>query len=260
MKDLTSISSLLAGFTKESSLNIVQELDNLQIFDEPLVGFASAEDPLFTELKKDTVIGAHHLTPKEWLPEAVSVVSYFLPFTLQVRKSNRTKDGLPSTEWLYGRVEGEAFNNAVRRFLAEKLIEAGCKAIVPCIDDRYKSKGYSSNWSERHVAYISGLGTFNLSKSIITEKGCAGRFGSIIIDKPLEYTKRPYTDLYEYCNNCGACIRRCPVQAISKSGKEHLPCGKFLNEITMKRFAPRYGCGKCQTSVPCEARIPIVKN
>ena len=40
---------------------------------------------------------------------------------------------------------------------------------------------YASNWSERHVAYVCGLGTFGC-QGLITSKGLAGRFGSIITD------------------------------------------------------------------------------
>lgn len=256
MKDLISIASLLSGFTRESALNRVEKLDNLYIFDEPLVGIADAEDPLFSKLKSDDVIGPHHLAPKEWMPEAGTVISYFLPFSLKVRRANRLNDGMPAIEWLYGRVEGEMFNNALRKFLVDKFNEEGIKAIAPSLDSRYKSEGYSSNWSERHVAFIAGLGTFNLSKAVITEKGCAGRFGSIIIDQSLQPKERPYEGIYEYCDNCGACMQRCPVKAISKNGKEHPPCEKFLKEFTAKRFVPRYGCGKCQTDVPCESCIP----
>jgi hypothetical protein len=34
-------------------------------FDEPLVGFTSAADPLFTEYRK--IIGPFHRTPTEWM-------------------------------------------------------------------------------------------------------------------------------------------------------------------------------------------------
>jgi epoxyqueuosine reductase len=256
LKDHTSITNLLGEFTKTSHLNRVEELDNLTIFDEPVVGIASAQDSLFNELKGESVIGNHHLLPTEWLPGAVSVASYFLPFSSRVRKTNRLDGRLPSTEWLYGRIEGEKFNNAVKNFLIDNFAKEGVRAIAPNFDTRYKVNGYSSNWSERHVAFIAGLGTFNLSKAIITEKGCAGRFGSVIVDLALQPVERPYNDIYEYCNNCGACIQRCPVQAITEKGKEHVPCDKFLSGVTAKLFAPRYGCGKCQTAVPCEAGIP----
>jgi len=64
------------------------------------------------KMKDPHVVGPDHLTPKEWLPDAKSVISYFLPFTEHIRNSNRLH-GKPSTEWLYGRYEGEMFNNSL---------------------------------------------------------------------------------------------------------------------------------------------------
>jgi epoxyqueuosine reductase QueG len=113
-----------------------------------------------------------------------------------------------------------------------------------------------SNWSERHVAFVCGLGTFGLSKGLITEKGVAGRFSSIVTDMGLSPSVRPYEGLYDYCIFCGLCARRCPANAISlDTGKAHEPCEAFLNE-TRALFSPRYGCGKCQSGMPCESRIP----
>ena len=43
----------------------------------------------------------------------------------------------------------------------------------------------ASTWSERHVAYVSGLGTFGLSGGLITAKGQAVRLGSV--DSPGPY-------------------------------------------------------------------------
>lgn len=257
MIDLNTIEALLSDFTKTSPLNKVKELNDLTIFDSPIVGIASANDPLFLKLKDKEVIGPNHMSPKEWFSEAQAVISYFLPFSSEVRRSNYIDPKDPSTEWLYGRIEGEAFNNELRKFVSEKIMELGGNYIIPCHDSRYKVADLRSNWSERHIAYISGLGTFNLGKSLITKKGCAGRFGSVIVDLPLSPTLRSYKDIYEYCNNCGECISRCPVLAIDKNGKKHPPCDKFINDYLKKKFAPRYGCGKCQTNVPCEAGIPI---
>ena len=118
------------------------------------------------------------------------------------------------------------------------------------------SDTFSSNWSERHAAYVCGLGTFSLTRAVITKKGCAGRFGRILTDLELEPDPRPYTGVYDYCTRCGACIRRCPVQAISlEQGKQQLPC-RLRSLETQRRYAPRYGCGKCQTKIPCQDRIP----
>ena len=115
---------------------------------------------------------------------------------------------------------------------------------------------FTSNWSERHVAYVCGLGTFSLSKGLITERGVSGRFGSVVTDAPLPVTKRRYTGLYDYCLMCGACVRNCPAQAISlEHGKSHHLCCSYFDTLREK-YAPRFGCGKCQVNVPCERRIP----
>ena len=115
---------------------------------------------------------------------------------------------------------------------------------------------FSSNWSERHVAFVSGLGTFGLSKGIITERGMAGRFCSIVTDMELPVTERAYKEIYEWCIFCGKCVKRCLVGAITlENGKNHIPCSKRINESKIK-YAPRYGCGQCQTAVPCEAQKP----
>jgi len=114
-----------------------------------------------------------------------------------------------------------------------------------------------SNWSERHAAYVCGLGTFGITRGIITRKGTAGRFCSIIIDRAVEAGKRDYTGVYDYCIRCGACVDKCPVKAISLDfGKKNSLCEAWVNS-TGERFAPRYGCGKCQLGVPCESGIPL---
>jgi epoxyqueuosine reductase len=47
-------------------------------FREPLIGFASAEDPIFNEMKE--IIDPHILHPKEIFPEVKTVVPFILPF------------------------------------------------------------------------------------------------------------------------------------------------------------------------------------
>lgn len=242
-------------FLEESPLNQVKAIGLSRIFDAPLLGVALASDPLFEELKDPAVIGSHHRRPTEWLPGAKSVISYFLPFSTSVREANRVQ-GLPATEWLYGRIEGEACNNALRSYLVDLLAQAGVRAIAPVLDSGFEVVNKRSNWSERHVAFIAGLGTFGLSKSLITKKGSAGRYGSVITDLELEPTPRNYKDVYEYCTFCGECIGRCPSGAIKPEGKDIWTCSAYLDTQIKPRYAPRYGCGKCQTAVACEYEMP----
>jgi len=237
----------------------------LKLFEAPIFAFGSADDEEFTRLKAPQAVGAHFMTPKEWLPKARTVVSFFLPFTDEVRKSNRKNMTWPSDEWLHARIEGQILLNMLCMHLKSELLNAGYSSVIPSMDERFWSntdgpghrEKFTSNWSERHAAFVCGLGTFGLSKGLITQKGMAGRFGSIITELYLEPDPREYGELYEYCSMCGRCARNCPVSAISKeAGKNHQLCSDFLEE-TKAKHNPRYACGKCQVHVPCEAKIPV---
>ncbi|HHU05745.1 MAG TPA: 4Fe-4S binding protein [Clostridiales bacterium] len=238
------------------------EFAGIRIFDRPIFGFASAMDPMFEDLRRPEAVGDCFMPPNEWLDGAKSVISFFLPFTEEIKRSNALDFSEPSALWLHGRIEGHAFLNNLTLFIAEKLRDTGFEAVVPSLDKRFKmfrnynGLEFTSRWSERHVAYVCGLGTFGLSKGLITEKGIAGRFGSVITTAALEPTGRKYTGIYEYCTMCGSCVHNCPVGAIClETGKDHKKCSDFL-DITVEKYRPRYGCGKCQVKVPCQNGIP----
>ena len=61
----------------------------------------------------------------------------------------------------------------------------GYLTVAPAIQPYFKvsanEKGDLSNWSERHIAYVAGHGTFNLSDGFITERGIYTR---IVIEGP----------------------------------------------------------------------------
>ena len=243
------------------------QLEGLRIFDEPLIGYASAEDSYFTEAKKPGIIGAHFIAPTEWLATAKTVISFFLPFTEEVRTANSQNMSWPADEWLHGRIEGQAFQDIVCRFAVDLLNKEGFPSLSPMLDSRFSRNSpltndktsqdfYTSNWSERHIAYAAGLGTFGLSKGLISRKGTAGRCMSIVTAAFFEPDKRPYSGICDYCINCGACTDNCPVKAISKEkGKDHYLCSEFVEAVKAKH-APHFGCGKCQVKVPCEAKAP----
>ena len=243
------------------------EYVGIPIFESPLVGCAAARDPLFEHMQQRVdIYGPTLRMPEEWLPGAISVVSFFLPFSKAVRDSNRPDLSRPSDLWLHGRFEGQEILNRAAASLADLLQEAGGEVVIPATDPAFTvvrdparlERGeppYVSNWSERHAAFVAGLGTFGLSKHLITEKGVSGRFGSVITNLPLPVTPRPYTDPYEYCTFCGACRKRCAVNAIGPLEKDNRICSDFQRQM-LARFAPRHGCGKCQLSVPCETGRP----
>ncbi len=257
------IKDTIKEYYESCELNKVEELELNKIFDLPLVGIATVGDELFSNLKSPELVGKNHLLPQEWLPGARSVISYFIPFSDEVRLANRKK-GLPAKEWLYGRVKGQQFNEALSKRIARLCEEHNGTAVIPAVDPSFSlSDGMNSNWSERHVAYIAGLGTFSLSKSLITEKGSAGRLGSIITTLEIEPTSRCYQGPYEYCSFCGECIKRCPSNAIKDvkeqkvAGMDRKICQNYLNTKIRPRFKPFYGCGKCQTAVQCEGSNPV---
>ena len=240
----------------------------LVLYEEPLFGISSADDSLYKEYKKNDVVGSEFMLPSEWLPGAKSVISFFLPFTESVRVANRDDPENTAPEWLHARIEGQVFLDDYTRKIQAYFEDRGINACVPCIDPRFSIHSISlpdghpkgihiySNWSERHAAYAAGLGTFCLTRGLISAKGVAGRYGSVIVTEEIEPDQRPYTGIYDYCIRCGACIKKCPANAISlENGKNQLLCQAWVGQ-TGKRYAPRYGCGKCQVGVPCESRIP----
>ena len=258
------------------------EVIGLKIYDEPLIGFGSADDCLFEKYKEPGIVGPWMLAPKEWLASAETVISVFFPFTKRVKESNALMTDIASHEWAYGRVEGQIFINSCMAALAEWFAENGEEAIMPAGDSRFfaltygKKKGaaatsksaaelypgadentFSSSWSERHAAFVCGLGTFGLSRGLITEKGMAGRFGSIIVSTKIEADVRPYKEVYEYCIKCGKCADNCPAKAFPVRGeiKVQSICEPHVGK-TAQILKPRYGCGLCQVGTPCQDGIP----
>jgi len=275
------IETEIKSFVRNSPLNRMPGEENMPIFDEPLVGFADGNDPLFQQFKK--IIGPSHLTPSEALvlaynkqPEdggkLVSVVSWILPITKNTRESNREQDKVPAKYWAYTKWYGEKFNAALRKHMVDSFKIRGYMTTAPAIQPYFKvqdsPKGQFSNWSERHVAYVAGLGTFSLADSFITEKGAANRVGSIVIDLKLPPSPRtattPYANCLYYVNkSCKVCITRCPAGAITEAGHDKVKCGNY-QDVDLKHIRDDYqvgsgSCGLCQTRVPCEFKNPVKK-
>ena len=250
--------------SEETALN--QNCIGMKIYETPILAFGSVDDDIYTKYKSPDIIGSHFMNPAEWLPSAKTVISLFLPFTDKIKKANSSNYHWPADEWLHGRIEGQKLLEELLKYLAKTISEAGYQTLAPALDKRFKvsnigddidyKSNWTSNWSERHIAYACGLGTFGLSKGIITERGMCGRLGSLVTELDLPKDDRKYDGTYENCTMCGACISHCPAKAISlEDGMKRTLCNVFV-DTTREKHNPRYGCGKCQVGVPCESANP----
>ena len=271
------IEKAIIQFTKKSPANR-RKVDGGRYWDQPLVGFASGDDPLFRQYKK--IIGRYHFTPKEIFeltfgkgqrPKQISVISWVLPASEDIRKSNRKEDRYPSLLWAHARNFGEQFNVRLRDHVVAVLKNKGHQAVAPMNSPHWRPLKspkirHTSNWSERHVAYACGLGAFGLSDGFITPKGKAIRLGSVVTNLPLRPSRKrfphPYFNcLYYFNQTCRRCAERCPTGAITARGHDKDKCCEYLDNGIDKAKTKEYGvttagCGLCQTKVPCEFEIP----
>lgn len=92
------------------------------------------------------------------------------------------------------------------------------------------------------------------------------RCGSVIANIQIPPKIRPYQDHHEYCLffSTGACqerVQRCPAGAITEAGHDKVKCRNYPKSGTADYVKSHfdfdgYGCGLCQTGVPCESKIP----
>jgi epoxyqueuosine reductase len=259
-------------------------IDGSFIFDpEALVGFASGTDKIFEEYKK--IIGSFHMTPMEAFSkflakskknvlitkDNISVVAFILSINKETKLQNLNfSKQMPSERWANTRLFGEQANQKLQNYLVDELQKEGIEAIAPAnllymfkIHQKYENGVWASTFSFRHMAFAAGLGSFGLSDGFLNEKGKAMRCGSIIVNYklPSDANKRP-KDPYYYCTNCGDCIERCPVGAISfetrhdkqKCSEHVMSTIPFINNNYRINI---YACGLCQVGVSCENGIPL---
>jgi epoxyqueuosine reductase len=208
-------------------------------------------------------------------PRELTVISWILPQTSATKADNRKQSTYPAERWARARIYGEEVNVMLRKHVVAILQKNGHPALAPMLSDQWekkKSEAYviASTWSERHAAYAAGLGTFGLCDGLITPRGKAMRTGSVVARINIPPTKRPYSDHHAYClfytkGICGECISRCPVAALSEAGHDKIKCRNHLRPATEDYVKTHYGfdgygCGLCQTKVPCESKIPTPKD
>jgi len=273
------IEGLIRDFVKSGANNLANGTGE-PAWADPLVGYSSGSDPLYEEIKAH--IGPFYWTPQEIFaktflspqtdPRELTVISWVLPQTAATKRDNRRETKFPSERWARARIFGGQANDALHAHLADAMNQAGFPAVAPHLSPLWEMKisdryGIASTWSQRHAAYVSGLGTFGLCDGLITRAGKAIVCGSLVARIDVPPSARPYTDRHGYClffseGTCRKCMERCPAGAITEAGHDKNKCLAYLQPGTAQYVKTQfgfdgYGCGFCQTGVPCESRIPL---
>ena len=248
-------------------------------WEKPLVGFSAGNDLLYQFFKKD--IGGFYWLPEEAFRQGFSeitatadqltVVSWVIPQTGKTKKDQRKESLYPSERWARSRLFGEEFNQLMRKQISQSLTVAGYPAVAPMLLPAFQREisekyGHASSWSERHAAYVAGLGTFGLSDGLITPLGKAIRCGTVIAKMNVEPDPRPFEHHNQYClfyfdGSCKKCSKRCPADAINESGHNKTLCHDYIRQTTTPHTDKAFNltitsCGLCQSKVPCESGIP----
>ncbi len=225
--------------------------DNSGYCREPLIGYSSSDDILYTELK--TIVGNHHLHPSDILENVQTVISFFIPFTSMVVNNNRKIKDV-SDMWIDTYKKVNILINEISNELVEDIKKLNIDAATLPATAHFDTVKLVADWSHRSAAYIAGLGSFGINNMLITEKGGAGRYGTIFISEKLAPTKRNNIEhcLYLKDKSCTYCIDKCPVNALTPDNFNRKKCYEYLVKIDHQYEGDdkSQACGKCAVG-PC---------
>lgn len=240
---------------EEFIINYVLDHNKDDFFREPLIGFSSAKDERYENIKE--IIGPHHLYPIEVLPSCKTVVAFFIPFTKKVVESNILKDNKEvSYIWAKTYYECNKLIDNLTRELIEYLKEFNVKGATIQATQGFDKKLLKAPWSHKSAAYIAGLGEFGVSSLLITDKGCAGRTGTVFLDIDIEPSNKLALDksrcLYYLNGSCLECVGNCPTNALSIDKLNRSVCyQKCLHTDSLYTdLGTCDACGKCSLG-PC---------
>lgn len=225
---------------------------------EPIVKCAAANDEMFPELKE--IVSSTHALPQDFLDDAKTVISYFLPFAESVANSN-IEGKYSSEEWAKAYIETNDLIFELNNHIKEKLNDLDYESTIIPATHNFDKERLISDWSHRHVAYIAGLGKFGINNMLITDKGCCGRIGSIVTNLKIEPTERTDEEycLYKSKEICKKCVQRCVADALKVDSFAGDKCHEILTENDELR--PELGlsdvCGKCSVGLPCSFTNPV---
>ena len=260
---INGIKELLA-----EEISAIIKSTNLEIWKEPIIGFADVNHPYIRNLSK--YAGDSHQMPEDVMDDAAAVLVYFLPFREELVKSNRGS-GLATSEWACIYEKTNALFPLLNNHLTEVIHNLGYEAKQASEAPIFYRDEIMSHWSFRHFAYAAGLGTFGMNNMLITAAGCAGRLNGLVTNLPVE-TGSPQTEqacLYKRSGKCGLCLKICPAGALTADGYDRKKCYDqcLKNAEVHTEFGSSYSdnsgrtigsevCGKCIAGMPCAHRRP----
>ena len=227
---------------------------------QPLVAFADANDPLFPRLRQ--LVCANHFLPSDLQAGACTVISYFVPFAKKTVMSN-TESQDASLQWAKAYLETNQMIGDLNKALTEMLNQKyGEEVAIPTRD--FDKEKLVCPWSQKHVAYIAGLGKFGIHHMLITEKGCCGRLGSLVTTAKIKPTKRSAAELClnKLNGSCRLCVQKCKVKALTNNGLDKKTCYRqcLRNAEKYSGIGVTDVCGKCVANIPCSFTNPCKGN
>jgi len=248
------IEKTIAAFSKSNSIT--------DMWRTPVLKTAPVSNINLKILKE--AVSAEHLLPEELLPDAKTIIAFFIPFSSRIVESN-SAPGACSREWAEAYIKTNALiakiNDDIETLLASHNYRAGK---VPATHNFDKNK-LISRWSHRHIAFFAGLGTFGMNNMLLTDSGCCGRIGTMVTNWETGETTAPQK---ERClakraaakgkTRCGLCQKKCAAGAYSGGAFNRHACYAqcLRNGELYKDMGLTDVCGKCLVGLPCSFKTP----
>ncbi len=217
-----------------------------------VVKLGDANHPRLPELK--SLVAENHLMPGELLPDATTMISYFLPFDNDTASDN-VNGRLATPRWAEAYLVTNRMAEELNRHLVATLRKTGHAAAAPA-GSQFNKEALTSRWSRRQIAWFSGHGTVGINNMLISDAGCCGRYFSLVCDAVVDHDPVVTEErcLYKAAGKCGLCVKRCVGNALTPDSFDRQACWRACEENE-----GLYGadvCGKCDVGLPCSSRVP----
>jgi epoxyqueuosine reductase QueG len=257
MTENSSLKDTIAGAMTRFIKNYLESAGRAPLWKKPVIKYAHARRREFQELKK--IVHEEHYMPQDILKNPVAVLSYFLPFTSRVEESNIDGD-MASREWAEAYIRTNDMCSRLNEEIVLTIEDLGYRAAFPGDAGMSSNDAFKSRWSQRHIAWIAGQGTFGINNMLISSQGSCGRYFSVVTNLPVgtDEIQREPSCLYKRFGTCGVCVKRCPSGALTIRGFDAEKCGRTcVMNARMLGMPDAHVCGKCAVGLPCSYRNPI---